>query len=256
MSRFAGFTAALQGLGRSLMLPIAVLPVAGLLLRLGQPDVADVVSSVLPWLRLGFLAVAANAVFDNLGVLFAAGVALGFARDGHGAAALAALVGYLVATEGAATLVAVPPGLVENLPPELATLAAARFRHAAIHDLAVPIGILTGMAAGLSYNRFHAIRFAAAPGAALMMVGLALYARGPDMQVWAQIVLLPLLVSGIGLVHALVAGRRVGGMLGLFYAALLLAPPVKYVVSGLAAVDAVADLRRRLGVEPPPPGKD
>jgi len=105
-------------------------------------------------------------------------------------------------------------------------------------------------------EEFHAIRFAAAPGVALLMAGLALYLQGPSMQVWSQIVLLPLLVAGIGLTHALVAGRRVGGMLGLFYAALLLVSPAKYMVSCLAAVDAVADLRRRLGVAPPPPGKD
>ena len=93
-------------------------------------------------------------------------------------------------------------------------------------------------------------------GVALLVAGLALYLQGPSMQVWSQIVLLPLLVAGIGLTHALVARRRVGGMLGLFYAALLLVSPAKYMVSGLAAVDAVADLRRRLGVAPLPPSKD
>jgi len=90
----------------------------------------------------------------------------------------------------------------------------------------------------------------------LVGAGASLYLQGPAMQIWAQTVMLPLLVAGIGLVHALVARRRVGGMLGLLYAALLLAPPVKYVVMGLAAVDAVANLRRLLGVAPPPPGKD
>ena len=55
---------ALQPLGRALMLPIAVLPIAGLLLRLGQPDLFD----------LPFVAAAGGAVFDNLGLLFAAGI--------------------------------------------------------------------------------------------------------------------------------------------------------------------------------------
>jgi hypothetical protein len=105
-------------------------------------------------------------------------------------------------------------------------------------------------------EEFHAIRFGSVPGLALVGAGASLYLQGPAMQIWAQIVMLPLLVAGIGLVHALVARRRVGGMLGLLYAALLLAPPVKYVVMGLAAVDAVANLRRLLGVAPPPPGKD
>lgn len=69
----------LQPLGRALMLPIAVLPVAALMLRLGQPDL----------LNIGFVSAAGAAIFDNLGLLFAVGVATGFARDGNGAACLA-----------------------------------------------------------------------------------------------------------------------------------------------------------------------
>jgi hypothetical protein len=68
---------ALQSIGRSLMLPIAVLP-AALLLRLGQPDLLDI-----PW-----LAAAGQAIFDNLPALFAIGVAVGL-TDGAGAAGLA-----------------------------------------------------------------------------------------------------------------------------------------------------------------------
>lgn len=60
-------------LGKALMLPIAVLPVAGLLLRLGQPDL----------LNISFLAAAGNAVFSNLPVIFALGVAIGFAQENH-----------------------------------------------------------------------------------------------------------------------------------------------------------------------------
>jgi N-acetylglucosamine PTS system EIICBA or EIICB component len=55
-----------QRLGRALMLPIAVLPVAGLLLRLGQPDL----------LGIPVLAAAGDAIFANLGLLFAIGVAV------------------------------------------------------------------------------------------------------------------------------------------------------------------------------------
>lgn len=105
-------------------------------------------------------------------------------------------------------------------------------------------------------EEFHAIRFDTVPGLALVGAGASLYLQGPGFQVWAQIVLLPLLIAGVGLVHALVAKRRTGGILGFFYAALLLLPPVKYVAMGLAAVDAVANLRRLLGTAPPPPGND
>ena len=78
----------LQPIGRALMLPIAVLPVAALLLRLGQPDLLDVPA----------IAAAGDAIFSNLGLLFAIGVAVGLAQENHGAAGLAAVVGYLVAT--------------------------------------------------------------------------------------------------------------------------------------------------------------
>ena len=74
-----------QQLGRALMLPIAVLPVAGLLLRLGQPDL----------MNLAPVAAAGDAIFSNLGILFAIGVAVGLARENHGAAGLAAVVGFL-----------------------------------------------------------------------------------------------------------------------------------------------------------------
>ena len=94
-----GRFSSLQQLGRALMLPIAVLPIAGLLLRLGQPDVLD-------WPTM---AAAGDAIFSNLGLLFAVGVAVGLARENHGAAGLAALVCFLVTTKGAETVMAVPP---------------------------------------------------------------------------------------------------------------------------------------------------
>src|SRR5947209_7843469 len=71
--------AALQSVGRSLMLPIAVLPAAALLLRLGQPEVLN-----LPW-----MANAGNAIFANLPMIFSIGIAVGL-TGGEGAAALAA----------------------------------------------------------------------------------------------------------------------------------------------------------------------
>ena len=124
---------AIQKLGRSLMLPIAVLPVAGLLLRLGQPDLLD----------LPFVAAAGNAVFANLGLLFAMGVAVGLARGNNGAAGLAAVVAYLVTAEGAQVLVGLDdPGAAE----------------AAVTKLSVPIGLICGIIAGNFYNRFSEIR--------------------------------------------------------------------------------------------------
>src|SRR5450432_1110513 len=121
--RFAG----LQQLGRALMLPIAVLPIAGLLLRLGQPD-------LLHW---SAMASAGDAVFSNLGLLFAVGVGVGLARENHGAAGLAALVGYLVTTRAVETMLAAPPGTLTKL--------------------SIPVGLLSGIIAGVGYNRFSNI---------------------------------------------------------------------------------------------------
>ncbi|KAK0340822.1 hypothetical protein LTR94_028927, partial [Friedmanniomyces endolithicus] len=122
----------LQSLGRALMLPIAVLPAAGLLLRLGQPDLLDV----------AFVAAAGDAIFANLGLLFAIGVATQLARDGNGAASLAAVVCYLVARNGAQPLMIVPGDITGDL-------AIAAWKAKAIGRLDVPIGILSGVAGGL-----------------------------------------------------------------------------------------------------------
>jgi PTS system N-acetylglucosamine-specific IIC component len=138
----------LQPLGRALMLPIAVLPIAGLLLRLGQPDL----------LNLPFVAAAGGAVFDNLGLLFAAGIGAGIARDGNGAAALAGLVCFLVATRGAATLLIVPADALAGVAKDAIDAASDLWRSKAIDKLSVPIGIISGLTAGAAYNRWSGIK--------------------------------------------------------------------------------------------------
>ena len=112
-----------QKLGRALMLPIAVLPVAGLLLRLGQPDL----------LNIKWIADAGGAVFTNLPLIFSIGVAVGFAKENHGAAALAGGIGYLILT-------AVLKSINDKI------------------DMGVLAGILCGIVAGNLYNRFNNIK--------------------------------------------------------------------------------------------------
>jgi PTS system N-acetylglucosamine-specific IIC component len=130
------------------MLPIAVLPVAGLLLRLGQPDLLD----------LAFVAAAGNAVFANLGLLFAIGVAVGLARGNNGAAGLAAVVAYLVTTEGAKLLIGVPAVELADATGRFAELLGGAYKDAAISKLSVPAGLICGIMAGAFYNRFSDIR--------------------------------------------------------------------------------------------------
>lgn len=113
----------LQRIGKALMLPIAVLPAAGLLLRFGQADL----------LNIPFIAEAGGAVFANLALLFAIGVAVGIAHDNNGAAGLAGAIGYLVLTKG---LAAINPAL----------------------NMSVLAGIIMGLVAGALYNRYHNIK--------------------------------------------------------------------------------------------------
>ncbi|WP_273908595.1 N-acetylglucosamine-specific PTS transporter subunit IIBC [Enterobacter bugandensis] len=113
----------MQRLGKALMLPIAVLPIAGLLLRLGQPDVLNII----------FITKAGQILFENLPLLFAIGISGGLAKDNHCAASLAGTIGYLVLTS-----------VMQAINPEL--------------NMGVLAGILTGLLAGFLYNRFHNIQ--------------------------------------------------------------------------------------------------
>ena len=137
----------LQRIGGALMLPIAVLPIAGLLLRLGQPDLLNIAS----------MAAAGNAIFSNLGLLFAIGVAVGLARENHGAAGLASVVGYLVTTNATEVLIAVPPDLLIGLSGAASDFAAQAYKAKELAKLSVPAGIISGLLAGYLYNRYSNI---------------------------------------------------------------------------------------------------
>ncbi|GAA1855200.1 PTS transporter subunit EIIC [Pseudonocardia alni subsp. carboxydivorans] len=134
--------AGLQRLGRSLMLPIAVLPAAGLLLRLGQDDLLGGVEALKQ--PAAVLAVAGGALFDHLPMIFALGIAIGWARRSDGSTALAALVGYLV-MDGVFTALSpvLLPGVLDSKG-EQATI-----------DFGVLGGIVAGLVAALLWQRFH-----------------------------------------------------------------------------------------------------
>src|ERR1700760_4901237 len=84
--RIPGF-AQLQRLGKSLILPIAVLPAAGILLRLGQPDLLGRIGAPVIGPFFKAMSAAGDALFSNLPLLFAVGVAIGFARKADGSTA-------------------------------------------------------------------------------------------------------------------------------------------------------------------------
>ena len=134
----------LQRLGRSLMLPIAALPAAGLLLRLGQPDMIGRWS----WSEdiAAVLAAAGGALFDNLPLLFAVGIAIGWAKKADGSTALAAVVGYLVLSN---VFKAMSP-IVLGLPDEGGTQELINF--------GVLGGILVGVLTAMLWQRFYRIK--------------------------------------------------------------------------------------------------
>lgn len=112
----------LQQIGQSLMLPVSVLPAAGLLFRFGEKDLLN-----MPAVRE-----AGMAVFANLPLLFAVGVAIGFS-EGQAVAALAAVIGHLIFL---AVLKSVNPSI----------------------DMGVFSGIVIGLIAAVLYRQFHQIK--------------------------------------------------------------------------------------------------
>jgi PTS system N-acetylglucosamine-specific IIC component len=132
----------LQRIGRSLMMPIAVLPVAGLLLRFGQPDVATWLGASGTNIVSQVLANAGNAIFNNLSILFAIGVAIGFARRSDGMTALSAVVGYLIFNNVYTTIASQKHFLVGGAPVSMGVLD----------------GIIVGITAALLYQRFYRIK--------------------------------------------------------------------------------------------------
>jgi PTS system N-acetylglucosamine-specific IIC component len=148
----------LQRLGRSLMLPIAALPVAALLLRLGQPDMLGdgetglALGARWSWLTpvADVLAAAGGTLFAHIGLLFAVGVAIGFARRSDGSTALAAVVGYLVFD---AVTDAMSPYV---LPAPSGPLGAGTADD--LIDYGVFGGIVIGITAALLWQRYHRIK--------------------------------------------------------------------------------------------------
>ena len=118
----------LQRVGKALMTPIAVLPVAAILLRFGFGDIPFITGDIA-----NIMKVAGDAIFSNLDMLFAIGIAYGLAKNNDGAAALAGAVGLLISK-----------AVYLQIDKEL--------------NMGVFIGIIIGILAGFLYNRFHTVK--------------------------------------------------------------------------------------------------
>ncbi len=136
--------APVQKFGRSLMLPIAALPVAALMLRLGQPDLLG--ADGVGWVNVAaVIGAAGNALFANLPLLFAVGIAIGMARKADGSTALAAVVGYLVFKAVGDAMSPVVLGLPEGDDAQ------------ALINYGVLGGIVAGLVSAWLWQRYHRI---------------------------------------------------------------------------------------------------
>lgn len=135
---------ALQNLGRALMLPVAVLPAAAILAGLGNWILGFWEGNIIGT----FISNAGTSILDNLGLLFAVGVAIGLSKDKHGAAALSGLVGFLVVTN----LMSIDSvAALKGIDAEAVNAAFEQNEN-------VFIGIITGIISAMTYNRFSDVR--------------------------------------------------------------------------------------------------
>ncbi|MEU5735432.1 PTS transporter subunit EIIC [Streptomyces antimycoticus] len=146
----ASVMAALQRIGRSLMLPVAVLPAAALLVRLGNTDMLGRPEFPAFLTKIAsFMAAGGNAILDNMPLLFAVGIAIGFAKKSDGSTALAAVVGYLVFKNVLGTF-------TDKSLPKVATAVDGKVvMMDAPADAKVLGGVVMGLAVALIYQRFY-----------------------------------------------------------------------------------------------------
>ena len=140
----------LQKLGKSLMLPVAVLPICGLLMGIGyflcpstmQGGTVEGLAQII-----GFLLVkAGGALIDNMQILFVIGVAVGMADEPDGTPALAGLASWLMTQQLLST------GVVSTIMPNV---VEGTTEYLAFSKISNPfIGILCGLIGAFAYNRF------------------------------------------------------------------------------------------------------
>ena len=145
----------LQKLGKSLMLPVAALPICGILTGLGYALApafmgAEGATSGFAYVLGVFLIKAGCALIDNIALLFVIGVGVGMADDGDGTSALAALVSWLMITTLLST------GTVSILFPKL---VESQTNVVAFNKIQNPfIAILSGLIGATCYNKFKGTR--------------------------------------------------------------------------------------------------
>ncbi|MEH7096062.1 glucose-specific PTS transporter subunit IIBC [Neobacillus vireti] len=146
----------LQKVGKALMLPVALLPAAGILLALGAALVNPALLDLAPWLDNSGVAMVASVmknagdiVFGNLPLLFAVGVAVGLA-GGEGTAGLAAIIGYLIMNVTMGTVLGLDAKSI-NGTSHVSVLGIPTLQTGVFG------GIIVGIIAAAMYNKFFEI---------------------------------------------------------------------------------------------------
>ncbi|UFU01474.1 glucose-specific PTS transporter subunit IIBC (plasmid) [Radiobacillus kanasensis] len=146
----------LQKVGKALMLPVALLPAAGILLAFGTSFAQEQWIDKFPWFGnpvvlkvLEVMAAAGGVVFDNLPLLFAVGVAIGLA-GGDGVAGLAAIIGYLIMNKTMGVFGGVTAEMTDN--PAYAAVLGIPTLQTGVFG-----GIIVGVLASYMYRRFFNI---------------------------------------------------------------------------------------------------
>ncbi|GGU25625.1 PTS transporter subunit EIIC [Streptomyces violascens] len=146
----AGVMAVMQRIGRSLMLPVAVLPAAALLVRLGDKDMLgsasmpEFINKIATYMSAG-----GGALLDNMALLFAVGIAIGYAKKSDGSTALAAVTGYLVFKNVLGTFTD------SNLPKIAKAVDGKVVMVDAPVDAKVLGGVVMGLVVALIYQKFY-----------------------------------------------------------------------------------------------------
>ncbi|MFK3831998.1 PTS transporter subunit EIIC [Staphylococcus saprophyticus] len=150
-----------QQFGKSFMLPIAILPAAGLLLGIGGALSNPNTIKAYPVLDIALLqnifilmSAAGNIVFQNLPVIFAVGVALGLAKSDKGTAGLAAMLGFLIMNASMNGLLTITDTLAKG---NLAEEGQSMVLGIQTVETGVFGGIITGIMTALLHNKFHKI---------------------------------------------------------------------------------------------------
>ncbi|AJA47808.1 PTS system glucose-specific EIICBA component [Clostridium pasteurianum DSM 525 = ATCC 6013] len=148
----------LQQIGKALMLPVAILPAAGLLLAFGTMFQEEQFLNAVPILNVGWfqslaivMSQAGGIIFDNLAILFAVGVAVGLA-DGDGVAGLAAIVGFLIMNKTIGIVVGITPSMINASHPEYAMALGVPTLQMGVFG-----GIIIGIIAAQVYKKFFNI---------------------------------------------------------------------------------------------------